>query len=96
MLAEGRHHEGHSTLSSFILAPARDGVLFQNRIVDAPPQGVVVSMRALLVATAPTLKTRVQHFLGVLVSPRPISTSHLNTSRCVQFWPINPIVCRGP
>ena len=31
----------------------------------------------------------------VVVSPRPISTSHLNTLLCVQFWPINPMVCGG-
>jgi hypothetical protein len=31
-----------------------------------------------------------------VVSPRPISTSHLHTLRCFQFWPINPVVCWGP
>ena len=30
---------------------------------------------------------------GVVESPRPISTSHLNALLCVQFWPINPMVC---
>ena len=31
----------------------------------------------------------------VVVSPRPISTSQLNTLRCVHFWPINPMVWWG-
>ena len=31
-----------------------------------------------------------------VVSPRPISTSHLHTLLCFQFWPINPMVCGGP
>jgi hypothetical protein len=31
-----------------------------------------------------------------VVSPRPISTSHLHTLLYFQFWPINPVVCRGP
>jgi len=32
-----------------------------------------------------------------VASPRPISTSQLdNTSRCVHFWPINPMVSWGP
>ena len=30
-----------------------------------------------------------------VVSPRPISTSHLHALLRFQFWPINPIVCRG-
>ena len=30
------------------------------------------------------------------VSPRPISTGHLHTLRCVQFRPINPVICWGP
>ena len=34
--------------------------------------------------------------VGGVVSPRPISTSHLNTLLCLQFWPINPMVCGGP
>jgi hypothetical protein len=29
-------------------------------------------------------------------SPRPISTSPLNTLRCVHVWPINPLVWWGP
>src|SRR6476659_11180992 len=33
---------------------------------------------------------------NVVVSPRPISTSQLHTSRCFHFWPINPVVYRGP
>jgi len=28
----------------------------------------------------------------VLVSPRPISTSRLNTLLCLHLWPINPMV----
>ena len=31
-----------------------------------------------------------------VVSPRPISTSHLHALLRFQFWPINPVVCRGP
>ena len=31
-----------------------------------------------------------------VVSPRPISTSHLHRLLGFQFWPINPVVCRGP
>ena len=31
-----------------------------------------------------------------VVSPRPISTSHLHRLPDFQFWPINPVVCRGP
>jgi hypothetical protein len=31
-----------------------------------------------------------------VVSPRPISTSHLHALLHFQFWPINPVVCRGP
>lgn len=33
---------------------------------------------------------------SLLVSPRPISTSHLHTLPRFQFWPINPMVCGGP
>ena len=33
---------------------------------------------------------------GCWLSPRPISTSPLNTLPCVHVWPINPVVCRGP
>ncbi len=32
----------------------------------------------------------------LLVSPRPISTSHLHALPHFQFWPINPMVCWGP
>src|SRR5215475_3502811 len=28
-------------------------------------------------------------------SPRPISTSQLNTLPCLHFWPINPVVLLG-
>jgi len=31
-----------------------------------------------------------------VVRPRPISTSHLHTLLRFQFWPINPVICRGP
>ena len=31
-----------------------------------------------------------------LESPRPISTSQLHALPHFQFWPINPVVCRGP
>ena len=33
---------------------------------------------------------------SLLVSPRPISTSHLHRLLGFQFWPINPMVCGGP
>ncbi len=33
---------------------------------------------------------------SLLVSPRPISTSHLHPLPGFQFWPINPMVCGGP
>src|SRR5690606_34524694 len=29
-------------------------------------------------------------------SPRPISTSQLNVSLRLRFWPINPVISRGP
>jgi hypothetical protein len=34
--------------------------------------------------------------LGGVVSPRPVSASHLNLLPGVQFWSINPMVCGGP
>ena len=32
----------------------------------------------------------------ILSSPRPISTSKLNSSRCLHIWPINLLVSKGP
>ena len=33
---------------------------------------------------------------SLLVSPRPISTSHLHPLQGFQFRPINPMICWGP
>jgi len=31
-----------------------------------------------------------------VTSPRPISTSPLNTLLCLHVWPINPVISWGP
>jgi hypothetical protein len=72
--------------SGFGMGPGVSPPLSPPKLCETTTRGVVFQ------------SCRVDAGIQVLwVSPRPISTSQLgNTLLCVHFWPINPVVFRGP
>ena len=58
----------------------------------ALPAGTTNHFVVCCLRSAQWTRTRSMSWCWYVVSPRPISTSQLHTSRCFHFWPINPVV----